>query len=311
MGILSRVGRRATEVIATFGAGQYGTVARWQLLRKGLGAGLIDHRVARGDLLPLPEYRGVYAVGHRALTRSSHLMAATLATRAVLSHASAAEHWGLQGRARVIETTRRASGHMTPRLIVHRSATLDDHDRTMHERIPVTTVPRTLADISTRLTLKQLERAVMAAERQRLLDWNAMDELLERRHYGTMALREVLGRADPRTNELAPGLEEIFLQLWNAEPRPQPSLQALVAGLRVDFLWPLAMVIVECDGFRYHSGRLKHDEDRIRDMRLRAAGYEVHRATHYILTSHADEFIQTVHSAIIRRSGGLRDLERG
>lgn len=293
---------RATAAIARLAARQHGVVARWQLLNGGLGRGLIENRIARGDLLPLPGYRGVYAVGHRALTRSGYLMAATLTTRAVLSHSSAAEHWGLRGRSRQIETTRKTDGFVTPGLIVHRSGTLAAKDRVMHERIPVTSVPRTLADISGRLTTKQLERAAMAAERQRLLDWTEMEELLGRCHYGTMALREVLGRADPRAVEVCEGLEETFLGLWNVVRRPEPTPQALVEGIRVDFLWPLAMVIVECDGYRYHSGRLKHDEDRIRDMALRAAGYEVHRATYRMLTELPDQFIETVHRSIIARS---------
>lgn len=300
------MGQQATELIAALAARQHGVAARWQLTRLGLGEGLIAHRIGRGDLIPMPEFRGVYAVGHTALTRNALLMAATLASRAVLSHASAAEHWGLRGRSRVLETTRKTKGLITPKMIVHRSSTLDTPDCVVHQRIPVTSVCRTLADISTRLDLRQLERAVSTAERQQLLDWNEMDGLLERRQYGTSALREVLGRADPRMVEASEGLEELFLELWTSPARPDPVLQALVRGFRVDFFWPLAMVIVECDGYRYHSGRLKQDEDRIRDMRLRDAGYEVHRATHLILTKFPGEFIEMVHRSIVARTrGGL------
>lgn len=296
------MGNWATEVIARLAATQHGVIARWQLLEAGLGRGLITNRIARGYLLPLPAYHGVYAVGHRALSRHSLLMAATLSCRAALSHASAVELWGLRGRSGPIELTRKTKGIVTPGLVVHRSRTLSARDQVIHNRIPVTSVPRTLADISTRLDTKQLERAVNAAERQKLLDWREMDELLERRFYGTVPLREVLGRADPRATEVCEGLEELFLELWTVPTRPDPTPQALVEGYRVDFLWALAKVIVECDSYRYHQGRLKHDEDRIRDMRLEGAGYKVHRASHEILTKHADEFIETVHNSIFSRT---------
>lgn len=172
----------------------------------------------------------------------------------------------------------------------------------MRSRLPVTSVPRTLADMATRLDTKQLERAVTAAERQQVLDWAEMDAFLGSRRYGTGALREVLGRADPRAVVLCEGLEELFFDLWRAGSRPDPEPQAMVEGYRVDFLWALARVIVECDGRKFHSGRLKQDEDRMRDMRLRAAGYEVHRATHEILTKAPEIFIQTVEGAILERS---------
>lgn len=299
------MGNWATEIIEALATAQHGIVARAQLIERGLAPGLIAYRLARGDLIPIPGWRGVYAVGHRALTREAQLMAATLACQAHLSHEAAAELWAIRGRAPRLEATRDTRGRrLASGLIIHASP-LHEEDRTLYRRIPVTSIPRTLADISNRLTTEQLERAVTAAERRQLLDWGAMDRLLARRIQGTAALREVLGRADPRAVEACEGLEELFLSLWTDRGLPEPALQALVAGHRVDFLWELAKVIVECDGYRYHSGRLKHDEDRIRDMHLRAAGYEVHRATHRILTEHPDQFIETVHRSIVRRSRQL------
>ena len=36
---------------------------------------------------------------------------------------------------------------------------------------------------------------------------------------------------------------------------PAPQVNAIVAGLEVDFLWRPERLIVEVDGYRYHSGR--------------------------------------------------------
>ena len=159
-----------------------------------------------------------------------------------------------------------------------------------------------MADISGRLSLKQLERAITAAERQQLLDWVEMDAFLARRHYGTSALREVLGSVDPRAAEPYEGLEELFLSLWSDPSRPDPEPQALVEGIRVDFYWSAAGVIVECDSYRYHGDRIAYDTDHIRTMQLRAAGFDVYRTTHRILTELPDQFIETVQAAITART---------
>jgi hypothetical protein len=75
-------------------------VARRQLRALGLSFDAIDRSVQAGHLHVL--HRGVYAVGHRALTRHGHWMAAVLAGGhdAALSHRSAAALWGILATAR-------------------------------------------------------------------------------------------------------------------------------------------------------------------------------------------------------------------
>jgi len=45
----------------------------------------------------------------------------------------------------------------------------------------------------------------------------------------------------------------------------------------VDFLWRDWRLIVETDGYRYHRGRQAFEDDRARDLELRARGFEVVR----------------------------------
>src|SRR3954447_12801565 len=94
--------RSPDVVIAEIAAAQHGVVARAQLLAAGVGRRAIDGRLTRGALHPL--HRGVFAVGHRRVSRDGWWMAATLAggDGAVLSHRSAAGLW------RMRDTTRRA-----------------------------------------------------------------------------------------------------------------------------------------------------------------------------------------------------------
>src|SRR3954471_13808620 len=98
--------RRSDVAIAELARRQHGVVARRQLLALGLSLDAIDHRVERHRLHPL--HRGVYAVGHRAVTGDGRWMAAVLAAgeAAVLSHRSAAALWGIrETRSAKIEVT--------------------------------------------------------------------------------------------------------------------------------------------------------------------------------------------------------------
>jgi Transcriptional regulator, AbiEi antitoxin len=81
------------HVIARIAARQHGVISYAQLLGAGLSPSGISRRVAMGRLHRI--YRGVYAVGHRPVTREAKWIAAVLACGqgAALSHRAAAELW--------------------------------------------------------------------------------------------------------------------------------------------------------------------------------------------------------------------------
>ena len=77
--------------MAALAAEQHGVVGLAQLLALGLSARAVSRRVAAGRLHRV--HRGVFAVGHPALSHHGRWMAAVLACGpgAALSHASAAQ----------------------------------------------------------------------------------------------------------------------------------------------------------------------------------------------------------------------------
>ena len=58
-----------------------------------------------------------------------------------------------------------------------------------------------------------------------------------------------------------------------------------MAGYEVDAYWPAHRLIVEVDGYRFHSGRQAFERDRRKDAALQAAGNRVVRVTWSRLTN--------------------------
>src|SRR3954447_10708507 len=251
--------RSPDEVIGEIAAGQHGVVARAQLLAAGVGRRAIDGRVSRGALYPL--HRGVFAVGHRRVSRDGWWMAATLAGAdgAVLSHRSAAALW------RMRDTTRRAEvtvvRHRGPRPGVQfHQAVLKSDEIAVVEGIPVTTPARTLLDLATVLTDQHLEAAFQEAEVRRLTSPTSLDALLERYpgRRGTAALRRIL---------------EHHRKI--AHPIPTSVLER-------------RFLIVECEGFATHATRQAFEPGRAKDRQLVVAGWRAPRLTWRQLTDDAD-----------------------
>ncbi len=90
------------------------------------------------------------------------------------------------------------------------------------------------------------------------------------------ALRAILGL--PGGPALTRSEAEAELLALVREMRlPPPRCNARVGRYEVDFLWPPARLVVEVDGYRYHSPRPSFEADRSRNAELVAAGLTVLR----------------------------------
>lgn len=269
--------RRLTELASR----QHGVVALWQLRALGLGRGAVRVRVARGDLVPL--HRGVFAVGHTALRRQGHWLAAVLACGpgAVASHRCAgALHELVRAAAPEVSVPGRG-GRERRGFPVHR-VLLAPADLAVVEAVPCTSVARTLVDLAGDLPPRALERAVDAAEVAGALDLRAIDEVLERlpRPRGVVALRAILDGGGVVRSEL----ERRFLAVVRREGFPEPVVNGHVdlGGGRfaeVDCLFVARRLAVELDGRRSHGTVRGFEEDRRRDAALQALGWRVVRIT--------------------------------
>jgi predicted transcriptional regulator of viral defense system len=270
--------------VAKLAARQWGVVSLAQLRAAGVSYDAVRSRVRAGRLHRL--HHGVYAVGHTVLKREGRWLAAVLACGdgAVLSHRSAAAHWGLlqsEATRTDITTPRRRAGNATIRL--HRSHSLIARDTTTHQGIPITSIPRTLLDLAATVRADRLERALAQAEHLQLYDHRAITELLARSngHRGQKALTEATA-LDPKLTRSE--WEVRMLKLLRTAALPEPlvnlPLDAPDYGeCRPDFHWPSHRLIVETDGWRTHRTRAAFESDRAKDAALTAAGYRVVRFT--------------------------------
>ena len=75
-----------------------------------------------------------------------------------------------------------------------------------------------------------------------------------------------------------------MLELIRKAGLPAPRTEVRIAGWPADFLWADQRLIVEVDGYPFHSGRRAFERDRRRDQAHIAAGYTVIRVTWRQLT---------------------------
>lgn len=275
--------QRVDVRVAELAGRQFGVVSREQLLELGLGRGAIEARLRAGRLIR--EHAGVYAVGHRVVSRAGHLMAAVLACGrgAVLSHRSAAALWGLRPKgAGPIEVTTPRKWRSSFEIHRHCSHLLPD-EMTSLEGIPVTTVPRTILDLAAISRPQVIESLLREAEYLRLYDSLSLPVLLDRHcgRRGVRAVRAALARCAESPGRIRSRLEERFLPFLDRHGLPRPQFNAwLFVGEKshqVDCLWRSRRVVVELDGWQGHRSRRAFQEDRARDRRLRVAGYSVTR----------------------------------
>jgi hypothetical protein len=132
-----------------------------RLRELGFADSAVGKRVATGRLHRM--YRGVYAVGHLGVSQEARWMAAVLMAGegAALSHLAAAELWRIwRRRVTGIDVVTPHQRSSRPGLRIHRCRRLDPRDVTVWHNIPVTTVARTLVDLTDQLDEHQLANVI-------------------------------------------------------------------------------------------------------------------------------------------------------
>jgi very-short-patch-repair endonuclease len=264
--------------LAALARRQQGYVTRRQLLALGVPAGTIDDWLASGRLIRV--HAGVYAVGHLPQRPEARALAAVLACGpdALLSHGSAASLWGLATRWVVPFEVTAPTARQRPGIRTHRSRTLTARDRRRWLGVPVTSPARTVLAVAPQLSERRLTRMINDGRHAGLIKMASLIETLDRcpTHPGARRVRAIVvpGRGPTRSD-----FEDLFVSLARDHGLPMPEINATVNGYEVDALFRAHRLIVELDGWEFHSDRGAFEEDRDRDMTQAEAGFQTVRLT--------------------------------
>jgi very-short-patch-repair endonuclease len=201
-------------------------------------------------------------------------MAALLACgpRAVLSHRTAAAIWGLIGRLpALVDVSVPGKQRDRKGVRVHRNRPLDRV--TTYEGCRITTAAATIADLAPTLTDRDLARVIEQAQVLRLATRAELIASLPSRR--SPALTQALEQPRLTRSEA----ERRLLELIGKAGLPRPRTNVRVAGHEVDLYWPAQRLVVEVDGYAFHSTREAFERDRARDAELTARGQRVLRVT--------------------------------
>ena len=268
----------------------------------GLDRYWVRRRVESGFLHSL--FRGVYSVGVPQVSFRGRYLGAVMACGpgACLSHRSAADLWGLRPNASHLEMTVPKKRDGPPGVRLHRSRTLAPRDLTQHDGIPVTSVARTLLDLSAVVGAPGLATAIDRAERSGSFDLTALHDVLARANgrRGAGALRRAIAGYESSTQKSV--LERRFKALIQTAPDiPSPIFNAVVEGEQtaheVDAFWPDQQLAVQLDGFEFHRTRRDRERDASSDADLELVGHRVMRLTWDDVTVHGERTLRRLRLA--------------
>lgn len=197
----------------------------------------------------------------------------------MLSHDAAASLWRFRTEAPGdidVSVASRDPGRK-PGIRIHGVGSFDLRDLRRHRGLPLTAPARTLLDLADVISRQELERAFEDAQIRRVMRCQELLAVLDRSpgRHGHAALRSLLDLGVITRSEA----EQRLLRLLRASDLAPTHVNARIGPYEVDMVWHPQRVIVEMDGFAYHSTRAAFERDWRRDAELQAAGYRVIRVT--------------------------------
>jgi len=264
---------------------QHGLVARLDALNH-VTRRQLEHLLATGRLeRVLPN---AYRIAGSPESWEQMALAAVLSSGdgALVSFQAAAYVWTLAGfweqpPCEITTPSRRRS--RLEGVIVHDSETLDGIHADRRHRIPVTSVARTLCDLTACCWPNQVGRALDDALRRKLTSLRRVgavfDDLATRGRRRSTVMRELLAERGASFHPGGSDPEARIIQVLvsGGLPRPVQQHRVRIEGrtYRLDGAFPSYKVGVEYEGFDYHSTRTAFDDRYERDRLLKHDGWHI------------------------------------
>ena len=298
-------------------------ISRAELAKAGVTAGRLRSALARGELVRIR--RGIYATAPLA-PRRRHLLsggrpdpayleqvrAALLALGGAAAAAgrTAAVLWGfdlvVEPALIEVHAARGRTHAAMAGVLLHARSLVDTEVRDLagHRPVRVLTPVATVLDCA---ASRPLHEAVAVADSAMRLGAVTLDQLTEavqvrRSQPGVRRLRRVLALVDPACESVLESLLRVLLaQHGIALGRSQyvirtPGGQTIA---RADFAWPEFMLMLECDGGRWHDPDDARDRDRRRDNEAARLGWRVLRITWDDVVNRPAYVAALVHDALM------------
>lgn len=264
----------------------------------------VRRRLATGEWVRVE--RGVLARADRTATPADAALLAVLRAgpSAVVSHATAARlrGWDLPLVADGVHVTVPAGRSRTraaPGVTVHHAAC---ECELFEGVLPVTTACRTALDLAACLDPDDAVVALDSALRAERLSPDELGaELRSRRSWpGGARAATALALASPRAGSVPETRARLLIHHARL-PAPVDQLEIRCAGrfvARVDLGWPVERVVLEVDGYEFHSSREAFARDRRRQNELVLAGWTVLRVAPADLAERPDEVLRQLREAL-------------
>jgi very-short-patch-repair endonuclease len=295
------------EAVAALAAAQRTIVSRQQLIALGCGKRQVAHWANRGRLQVV--FHGVYSVVRGELPPLAREQAALLACgeRAFLSHLTAAFIWGLRKRHPVdVEVSVVGRYRASSKGIrVHRIGEIERQEVRHEEGLWVSSPARAVLEIAATLSPREVAAAIDEGLAKKVLKRRELDDVLARHRgrRGAGRLASVLaggaGRVITRSQA-----ERAFLKLINDARLPHPEVNQPFGRWELDFVWPAHRLVVEIDGYDFHSGPRAFHRDHEKDLAVHDAGLGLLRFTSDHVVDESAVVLARVAGELARRANG-------
>lgn len=283
---------------------QHGLISRQQALDEGMTDTQIKRRLAAG--IWLRANRGVYRHAVFRETPLSRLLAGCLACNGLASHRSAAALHDLDGykldRVELVVPWKRKP--IIKGALLHRTTQMHLAKPVDRQGIPCTGVGRTVLDLATVVSRKQLTRTLDAVLRDGLLRPSDLYAVLvshsRQGRTGCVAFREVL---DERCGDIRVPLSawsRMVADLLVESGLDRPVMEHQICDLtgeflaQVDLAYPTRRLAIELDSKRWHLNSEAFERDPRRRNSLAMNGWTVLTFTWSDYVDHPNQLCATV-----------------
>jgi very-short-patch-repair endonuclease len=276
-----------------------GVITLAQARRAGLSLKAVQRRIAAGHWIRCS--RGVYFVNDRPFTDAARIRAAVwgYGERAAASGLTAAWWHGLTKFAPdVVEVTAPRNSHGRSRQgCLLRRRDLEPSDVVVHCGIRVTALALTVieAAVKERGGAKLMDSALQRRLGLREL-WRA--HLRNKGRYGSPQARRLLQAASDGARSEA---ERLLVKLLRQAGITGWRTNYPIGPYKVDVACPASKIVIEVDGWAFHSDQEVFQNDRKRQNYLALMGWQVLRFTWLDLVEYPERVIAEVRAAISAR----------